>query len=377
MQLLAHIPKRVGVEPFITRIAGSVSSNPLEGEAQLVRGLTLDSGGAHAVLKLDRPDLEEVPIPASLDYLAPGDIIRVNPGAREIRVLYRRSSPHNTLFFTERCNSRCLMCSQPPRLVDDGYLVEEILAAIPLMSPDTREICITGGEPTLLGGKFFEVVEATKRWLPRTALHVLTNGRLFSLEFARRIAAIEHPDLMIGIPLYSDIASKHDFVVQAKGAFDETVRGILNLGRAGQKVEVRFVIHNQTFQRLRQTARFIGTNLPFVQQVALMGLEMMGFTKTNLEALWVDPADYQPELLAAVRELDQSHVAVMIYNHQLCVLRPELWPYARRSISDWKNVYLAECEECEVRTGCGGFFSSAVLRYSAHIKKFTASEENR
>jgi len=101
---------------------------------------------------------------------------------------------------------------------------------------------------------------------------------------------------MIGIPLYSDVASKHDFVVQAEGAFDETVRGIMNLERCDQRVEIRVVIHKQTFERLPQTARFIARNIPFVAQVALMGLEMMGFTKTNLDALWIDPADYQSQL---------------------------------------------------------------------------------
>jgi His-Xaa-Ser system radical SAM maturase HxsC len=263
------------------------------------------------------------------------------------------------------------MCSQPPRVVDDGYLVDEILEAIPLMSRDTQEICITGGEPTLLAEKFLQVIEATGRWLPKTTLHVLSNGRLFTLEFARKIQAIGHPDLMIGIPLYSDVASKHDFVVQAKGAFDETLGGIMNLARCHQKIEIRFVIHKQTVDRLPQTARFITRNIPFVNQVALMGLEMMGFAKTNLDTLWVDPFDYQSQLCAAVRQLDQSHIAVMIYNHQLCVLAQELWPFAQKSISDWKNVYMPECDGCALRDDCGGFFASAHVRYSKHIRAFS------
>jgi His-Xaa-Ser system radical SAM maturase HxsC len=314
---------------------------------------------------------DEISIPKDLEYLSPGDIVRVNRDVGEIRVMYRRNSSHNTLFFTERCNSRCLMCSQPPRAVNDDYLIDDILKAIPLMSSNTLEICITGGEPTLLGERFLDVIEATKRSLPKTALHVLSNGRLFSLEFARQLAAIRHPNLMIGIPLYSDVASKHDFVVQAEGAFDETIRGIMNLERCDQRVEIRVVIHKQTFERLPQTARFIARNIPFVAQVALMGLEMTGFTKTNLDALWIDPADYQSQLCAAVSELMQSSIKIMIYNHQLCVLSKELWPFARKSISDWKNIYMPECTDCYVRENCGGFFASAPLRYSSHIKSVT------
>jgi His-Xaa-Ser system radical SAM maturase HxsC len=370
MQLSASIPKVPGAEPFIARI-GDPDSKDYEKEALVIPDdqPALPNGFKY-VLRLGRPARGEIPIPKELEYLSAGDIVRVNRQAGEIRVLYRRNSPHNILFFTDRCNSRCLMCSQPPRAVNDGYLVEEILQAIPLMSPHTRELCITGGEPTLLGKRFLHVIEATKQWLPGTSLHVLSNGRLFTLDFAREIAAIGHPNLMIGIPLYSDIGSKHDFVVQAKGAFDQTVRGIMNLERCRQRVEIRFVIHKQTFERLPQTARFIARNLPFVNQVSLMGLELTGFTKANLEALWIDPVEYPDQLRAAVTELSQSRIKVMIYNHQLCVLDKQLWPFARRSISDWKNIYMPECGECAMRENCGGFFASATLRYSRQIKPF-------
>ena len=39
--------------------------------------------------------------------------------------------------------------------------------------------------------------------------------------------------------------NRHDYVVQADGAFDETVRGILNLKRQGVLMEVRVVVHKQ------------------------------------------------------------------------------------------------------------------------------------
>ena len=76
--------------------------------------------------------------------------------------------------------------------------------------------------------------ERARSRLPNTALHMLSNGRLFNyLSLCREIAAIEHPDLMVGIPLYSDIPHRHDFVVQADGAFDQTIRGMMNLARCG------------------------------------------------------------------------------------------------------------------------------------------------
>ena len=42
-------------------------------------------------------------------------------------------------------------------------------------------------------------------------------------------------------------------------------------------------------------------------------------------------------------------VRTLIYNHQLCLIDRELWPFAVRSISDWKNEYHPECAGCSVR----------------------------
>lgn len=374
MDLHARIPVVAGASTFIARL----NEDPLLDSSSRTEALLLrndqppQAGFGRPILRLGTAAPGEIAVPENLSYLSAGDIVRVNSGAGELRVIYRRNSHYNVLFFTERCNSRCLMCSQPPRDVDDGYLIDEMLEAIPLMSRETKELCITGGEPTLLGPRLLEVIQAVKDCLPDTSLHMLSNGRRFCYsQTARQIARIEHPDFMIGIPLYSDIASKHNFVVQAENAFDETVRGIMNLGRVGQKVEIRFVIHKQTFERMPQTARFIARNLPFVNHVVLMGLEMMGFTKSNLDALWVDPADYQLQLCEAVRELSEGRVPVKIYNHQLCLLDRSLWPFASRSISDWKNVYMPECEPCIRKDQCGGFFASAPLRYSERITPFT------
>src|SRR5262249_4049722 len=176
-----------------------------------------------------------------------------------------------------------------------------------------------------------------------------------------------HPDLMIAVPVYSDISSKHDHVVQADGAFDDTIRGIINLKTAKVSVEIRVVLHKLTVDRLPQLARFIRRNLTFCDHVALMGLEMTGFTRSNLEKLWIDPKDYQPQLKEAVGILHTARMAVSIYNHQLCVLDASLRHFSRKSISDWKNEFMPECNGCTRKKECGGFFSSAKLRYSSHI----------
>jgi hypothetical protein len=61
---------------------------------------------------------------------------------------------------------------------------------------------------------------------------------------------------------------------------------------------------------------------------------------------------------------------VSIYNHQLGLLDKRLWQFARKSISDWKNEYMPECEGCAEKQNCGGFFASAKIRHSDHIRPF-------
>jgi His-Xaa-Ser system radical SAM maturase HxsC len=307
-----------------------------------------------------------------LEHLKDGDVVRLDFGRGLARTLYRVGSQHNTIFATDRCNSNCLMCSQPPKDVDDEGIVQEHLRLIQLIPPTTESIGITGGEPTLLGDGLMTMLSACKENLPLTRLHMLTNGRTFSeRRLAANLAAVGHPNLVLGIPLYSDVSWQHDYIVQAAGAFTQTMIGFHNLARFGVRIEVRVVVHQQTWKHLARLSEFIYRNLPFVEHVAFMGLEMMGYTKTNLKALWIDPADYQEALQEAVEVLDWAGMHVSIYNHQLCVLRESLWRFSRKAISDFKNLYLDECSSCSVLDRCGGLFKSSERIHSAHIRPLT------
>lgn len=306
-----------------------------------------------------------------LRYLREHDVIKFYPDILKIDVLYRKDANTNSFLVTERCNSFCIMCSQPPRDIEDRYRVDDMLAALPLLHPDTHEISITGGEPTLCGDDFIRLIQATKNHLPNTGLHILSNGRNFKdLNLAIKVAHVKHPDVMIGIPLYADYSQLHDFIVQADNAFDDTIRGILNLKRCKVPVEIRIVIHQKNYHRLPKLAEFIARNLLFVDHVALMGLEFMGFAKSNLKELWIDPYDYRNELKEAVETL--ANMRVSIYNTPLCLIPESIRCHSANSISDWKNDYLEACSNCSAKQKCGGFFSSNLGTVSEHIKPINA-----
>lgn len=330
-----------------------------------------DLGSYRAILSHDnlQTDLPVVDRLRESDHFRAGDVVVLEGDSGFVRSLYRPYERHHSLFVTERCNSNCLMCSQPPKDKDDVHsLTERNSELIRLMDPKPEYLTITGGEPTLLGDHLFNLISQLKRSLPCTELHMLTNGRTFAWpEYSKRFAALDHPNLCLGVPLYSDFAGEHDHIVQAKGAFDQTVMGLHQAARNGIRIEIRVVLHRLTIPRLARLMEYIYRNLSFVEHVALMGLEYVGYTPRNISELWIDPFDYQDELESAVQYLSMRDMPVSIYNHQLCVLRRSLWPYAQKSISDWKNLFLPVCESCSALAECGGLFQWAVKKHSTHI----------
>jgi His-Xaa-Ser system radical SAM maturase HxsC len=303
-----------------------------------------------------------------VSHLRDGDVVLINPKTGLVRTLYRQASKQNVLFMTERCNSFCLMCSQPPvdRVDNERIAINfEVLRLIE--APE--QLGLTGGEPTLLGDGLFEILRTIRERFPDTRVHMLTNGRRFAQpDFTRGFVVAASRRTSLGIPLYSDTAWEHDYVVQAEHAFDQTIQGLYLLARYDWPVEIRIVLHALSVPRLLDLCYYVYRNLPFASHIALMGLEITGFTRPNLGKLWIDPYDYRDELAKAVEFLAVRGMNVSVYNLQLCVIPRPIWKFARQSISDWKNIYFDECAKCSVREQCGGLFASATRRHSTHIQ---------
>ena len=310
-----------------------------------------------------------------LSHLTQGTILAINPDGQTF-TLYRPESDYNSIFATGRCNSDCIMCSQPPVALEPDDMVAENLRMIDLISEPPETLGITGGEPTLLKDGLVTILECLRERFPETYVHMLTNGRMFAYkDFTDRIAQVGHERFLSAIPLYADNSADHDWIVQSKGAFDQTIAGLYNAAECGLQVEIRVVLHKQTTGRLEQLAEFIYRNFPFVSHVALMGLENMGYVKRNWDLLWVDPVDYTDVLQRTVRYLFYRCLNVSIYNLQLCILPRSLWTFARQSISDYKNIYLDTCSQCGVREQCGGLFKSSETKHSRDIHPIAADGE--
>jgi|SRR5690606_5439757 len=307
----------------------------------------------------------------SLMHLSKGDIVLIDPNGT-INTLFRKQSFHNSLFITDRCNSNCLMCSQPPKNFDDlDHHFKINTELISLLPKTIKELGITGGEPTLLGRRFITLLEQINLELPTTNIHILTNGRVFAWKnVVEKLQRVENKRTVYGIPLYSDYYQQHDYIVQVKGAFRQTILGFHNMARYGLRLELRIVLHLQSYKRLPSLSKYIYKNLPFVEHVAFMGLEHTGYAIKNNDILWIDPKEYADELEESIMFLDTMGLTVSIYNLQLCLLKPSLWKFARKSISDWKQKYLDECVNCALLSNCGGVFTTSKV-HSNYIKAVT------
>jgi len=310
----------------------------------------------------------------NISELHDNDIVTIEPDGK-VSIVYDINSYHNAIFITERCNSNCIMCPQPPvKQEEDKHNLN--LKYISLIDKNAKSIGITGGEPTLIGDKLFEILTAIHNRIPKASINLLSNGIKFeNYDFAKRFAQSIKQDIVVDIPLYSDIDTIHNSIVRTN-SFYKTIKGIYNLAKFNIKIGIRVVVHKMNYDRLPELSEFIYSNFPFVYHVAFMQMEPMGYAKDNLTDLWIDPVDYNDELERAVLNLYYRDLHVSIYNTQLCLLPEKLRRFAVQSISDWKNIYIDECDNCSKKQECPGFFASSKTVHSKYIKSFNNVENN-
>lgn len=290
-------------------------------------------------------------------------------GRGKVRVILSRRANHNTLLVTERCDNLCSFCSQPPKQNNDDWLLTQAAMALAAFGSE-ETVGISGGEPLLYGDAFVNFVDFVQKSSPKTDLHVLSNGRAFSdSSFAMKIGARANSNITFGIPLYASLADVHDELVGASGAFSDTVKGLINAGNAGIPIELRFIPTQLNLDEIVPTIEFVLRCFSNVIQVSIMNLEPTGWARKNWSYLYCDPSVYSRDLEKGVRMVRDAGLPVSLFNYPLCHLPEELRDDAVKSISDWKNFYPEECDDCELKQSCTGYFSSSQGRFHESPRK--------
>ena len=297
----------------------------------------------------------------SCDIFHDYDIIEVSETGI-IHYLYNDCTEDTVIFITNKCNSNCIMCpdSDSNRKHNIGYRKHYLEKLIDLLPSDVNHITITGGEPTLLKWDFIDILSKCKDKFENTEFLLLSNGRSFSdNEYRNAFLKVIPSMFRIGVPIYADNPIDHDAITRAPGSFNQTISALLHLQYI-LETEIRIVVMRNTYKELPNIARFLTEKLPHIYTVSLMGMEILGNAAIHRDELWIDFADTVHYIEEAVQILLSAGIEAKIYNYPLCSLPHKLWSIAAKSISNYKVTYQPECESCEVKSLCGGFFNSTM-----------------
>ncbi|MFC3154209.1 His-Xaa-Ser system radical SAM maturase HxsC [Gilvimarinus japonicus] len=297
------------------------------------------------------------------DSIEDGDIGFITKNG-SVRVVLSKNANHNTLLVTERCDNACLFCSQPPKDVQDDWLLVQSAMAIAAFQ-STETIGISGGEPLLYKETFIRFLDFLCKHASTTPLHILSNGRAFSdPAFAKAIAdRCQTLNLTFGIPLYSSVEEMHDHLVGADGAFRETLLGLINAGNSGVPIELRIIPTSMNFKVLPNLINLIARCFSNIAQISIMNLEPAGWARRNWKELYITPLHYHHYLVEAIQQAKRADLQVKLFNYPLCHLPEELQGYSVQSISDWKNYYPEVCSSCKLKFKCAGFFTSSTGKF--------------
>ena len=285
--------------------------------------------------------------------------------------VYKANSIDNALVLSDKCNSSCVMCPYSDNYRKNAGKVypEHILHLINYIATYPEHLTITGGEPTFIGEGIFDIMEFLKEKFPKTEYLFLTNGRIFSVtDYFERMTEVLPPYICFGIPIYGDSPETHDKITRAEGSFTQAVRGMQNLMNAGIAVEIRIVVSRLNCDNLTNIARFISKYLNRAFTVNFVGLEMCGNAAKNRDKVWIDYPEMFSLMKEAVNILCRNNIKVGIYNFPLCAVDRGYWHLCKKSISDYKIVYYDECEKCEVKELCGGFFNTTFRLSKPEVK---------
>ncbi len=297
-----------------------------------------------------------------LDLLYDYDIVEISDTGLLYRA-YANNESDSTIFLGAKCNSNCIMCpaGDAERKQGFSYSRELLMKYIDYLPCDLEYLVMTGGEPTLQTDLFLESLDRVKEKFPYTQVLMLTNGRSLSDKWLFEQVCRRHPNnFRIAIPIHGDNPELHDYITRAPGSFEQTILALRRLMNSDIKIEIRIVVTKANCENLLGIARLVSSQFPRVFCVNFIGLEPRGNCALNFDSVYIDHRTSFLKSKPAVEHLVSSGYDVGLYNYPLCAVDKDFWPIAAKSISGYKNVYHQDCDKCDVKEICGGFFTATM-----------------
>lgn len=213
------------------------------------------------------------------------DIITISENGMIIRTHYSYGSEVD-IFVTNHCNSNCIMCplSEYSRKKKSPQYNQWLMKYIQALPREVGFINVTGGEPTLAGEYFLDVMDTLREKFQKSGFQLLTNGRSAAdFRFLKNVLHHCPSGMLFAIPLHSCIPEIHDEITQSKGSFVQTDQGIKNLLKLNQRVEVRIVLSKVSIETAEKTAEYIIENYKGITTVNFVAREKCQWRLQNVQ----------------------------------------------------------------------------------------------
>ncbi|MCK4521729.1 MAG: radical SAM protein [Nanoarchaeota archaeon] len=152
------------------------------------------------------------------------------------------------------CNNNCRFCAQAHKKYLGNRTTQEIKKDLEKARKTCIDVVFTGGEPTIRSD-ILELISYAKQLKFRT-IQIQTNGRMFSyLKYCKDIIKAGANDFAPALHGYC--SRQHDFLTRNKGSFEQTVKGIKNLKKLGQTINMNTVVVKQNYKNLPEIARLL------------------------------------------------------------------------------------------------------------------------
>ncbi len=258
-----------------------------------------------------------------------------------------------------KCNSKCLMCSNPSdfqaRDPYKDYSFDALKERIDKIKLVDDKIILTGGEPTI-HPEFFKLLSFIRKKFSKTTIEFDTNGRRFCYpSFTKKVLLFNK--INIYTSLHGFDAKTHDAVTRTPGSFLQTVEGIENILKYKHlglnELELRIIVTKLSYKYIEKILKFIKENFPEVDRIVIIFMEMEGQAKKNFKTTGLTYTEFKkfiPKITKWIPKFKESR----FYHFPLCVIDHSLWKYTWRTLPDYEVAFLPKCKNCLYKKYCLG-----------------------
>lgn len=263
----------------------------------------------------------------------------------------------------DRCNNRCLMCTNPDRPWpawdgDFNYDFESIIGRLEKFKEKIKaadSVYLTGGEPTL-HPQFLNILKYLAGIFPEQRLNLLTNGRRFIYQdFVEKVLEVTD-NFEIDLSLCGPRSEIHDAVTRTQGSFEQTIKGLENLLKNKKKkqiVGVRTVLNQFSYKYIGQTLELLRDKFSSLDRVIIIFPEFEAQAIKNIKRVKINYTQTKP-YIDGVYPLLSSFKEIRFYHFPLCTVGKKIWPYLWRTLPASEVKFVKVCGKCNYKHLCLG-----------------------